>query len=125
MRRTPRILLTTLLCSLGTADALAQSGPLDARNIKPAVMLLVDTWGSMERLPATATLEESPLPTCTGNTAQDSLQKNRWALTLEALTGSFQGFTCRETDRTSAPIVSTDYDYGYYLPHMAIGTINA
>jgi type IV pilus assembly protein PilY1 len=122
MRRTPRILLATLLCSLGTADALAQSGPLDARNIKPAVMLLVDTSGSMERLPATATLDESPLPTCTGNTAQDSLQKNRWALTLEALTGSFQSFTCRETDRTSAPFVSTDYDYGYYLPHIDFGT---
>jgi type IV pilus assembly protein PilY1 len=122
MRRTPRILLATLLCSLGTADALAQGGPLDARNIKPAVMLLVDTSGSMERLPATAALDESPLPTCTGNTTQDSLQKNRWALTLEALTGSFQSFTCQETDRSSAPFMSTDYDYGYYLPHINFGT---
>jgi type IV pilus assembly protein PilY1 len=121
MRRTPRILLATLLCSLGTTDAFAQDGPLDARNIKPAVMLLVDTSGSMERLPATSASTESPLPTCTGNPTQDVSQKNRWALTLEALTGSFQNFSCRTQDRTLAPYTSTDYDYGYYLPHIDFG----
>ena len=120
MRRTQRILLTSLLASLCTAEALAQ--PVDARAIKPAVMLLVDTSGSMERLPATSGTDESPLPTCTGNTASDSLNKNRWALTIEALTGSFQSYTCRSMDRSGTGFVSTDYDYGYYLPHIDFGT---
>lgn len=122
MRRTERILLASLVASLGAADARAQSGPIDARAVRPAVMLLVDTSGSMERLPATSSSDESPLPTCTGDTAQDSLQKNRWAMTVEALTGSFQSFTCRSVERTTAPdFSSTDYDYGYYLPHIDFG----
>jgi type IV pilus assembly protein PilY1 len=120
MRRTQRILLASLLASFCSAQALAQT-PLDARAVRPAVMLLVDTSGSMERLPVTAsTAGEGAIPMCTGNTAQDNLQKNRWAMTIEALTGSFQNYTCSSVDRSTYP--ATDYDYGYYLPHIDFGT---
>jgi type IV pilus assembly protein PilY1 len=119
MRRTQHILLASVLGSLVTADALAQSGPLDARAVRPAVMLLVDTSGSMERLPATSATDDSPLPTCSGT----PVQKNRWAMTVEALTGSFQNYTCQVVDRTTTPTFTpASYDYGYYLPHIDFGT---
>lgn len=120
MSRTNTILLTSLLGSAWVGSALAQ--PLDARAVRPAVMLLVDTSGSMERLPddGSASACDDCLPTCTGNTAQDSLQKNRWAVTVEALTGSMSNYTCQAVDRSTYP--TTDYDYGYYLPHIDFRT---
>ena len=49
MSRAQSLFVTSLLVSSGVGTAAAQ--PLDARSVRPAVMLLVDTSGSMERLP--------------------------------------------------------------------------
>jgi type IV pilus assembly protein PilY1 len=99
---------------------LAQDGPLDARSIRPAVMLLVDTSGSMERIPddgSNPSCDEC-VPTCTGDTLIDRNNKTRWALTVEALTGTIQNYRCTSENRTSSNYQRSDYDYGYYLPHI-------
>lgn len=89
----------------------AQSAP-DIRNVRPTVMLLTDTSGSMERLPAcvcsTPACEEC-LPACgVGAT------RNRWATVLEAMTGSWDTFSCTQMDRSA---FAGSYDYGYFIPH--------
>src|SRR5690349_23334937 len=92
--------------------AQAQSAP-DMREIYPYLTLVIDTSGSMERLPAcTCTTPgcEECLPNCTlpnvtpGNippkdAAGHELKKNRWAVTLEALTGTFNDFQCTQLAR--------------------------
>jgi type IV pilus assembly protein PilY1 len=121
MRRTHHLLLTTLLVAASSAPALAQFGPPDAQSIRPAVMLMVDTSGSMERVPDDGTNPncDSCVPTCTGDTLIDRNNKTRWALTVEALTGTIQDYTCTSVDRSS--YANTEYDYGYYLPHIDFG----
>ena len=81
--------------------------------IGAAVAILVDTSGSMERMPNTATRVEE-MPSC-GNVDPANDERNRWSVTLEALTGSFgSDFACSIVDRAS--IARTEYDYGYHLP---------
>src|SRR5690349_19806281 len=103
-----------LLVGLGAfaaSDARAQAP--DMREIYPYLMLVIDSSGSMERLPAcTCTTPgcEECLPNCTlpnvtpGNippkdAAGHELKKNRWAVTLEALTGTFNDFQCTQLAR--------------------------
>ena len=104
--------LLLALGALHAEPALAQSAP-DMREIFPYLTLVIDTSGSMERLPACSCSTpgcEECLPSCTtGN-----FQKNRWAVTLEALTGSFNNFQCTELARIGAPF---SFDAGYYLPY--------
>lgn len=77
----------------------------------PLVLFIVDTSGSMERLArcrcTTAACSEC-LPDCR------KAERNRWAETLEALTGTFDGFGCEAQERTAENGAS--YDLGYFLP---------
>jgi type IV pilus assembly protein PilY1 len=115
MSRTQRIAMTALLAGALPSLASAQNAPADVRNIKPVVMLLVDTSGSMERL-----TDDTALPVCANNPTADADQKNRWTVTLEALTGTFSSFACREVDRSS--LATSEMDYAYYLPHFEVTT---
>lgn len=118
MRWFQRSVALSAMAAWGLASvASAQSGSaIDVRRPKPVVMLLVDTSGSMERMPGPATASTADdFPVCTG-TASDVTQKNRWAVTLEALTGTFQNFTCRKETRSEAKY-KKKYDFDYYLPH--------
>jgi type IV pilus assembly protein PilY1 len=116
MRRTKLYPLVVLVLGLVPGRASAQLA--DTRPVKPVMMLLVDTSGSMERMPSSATCDEC-LPTCSNNTAADSTQKNRWALALEALTGTFKNYACVKKDR--ATYVGA-YDQDYFLPHYDFTT---
>jgi type IV pilus assembly protein PilY1 len=116
MRSIPWIATAPLLAAAALPSLAAAQDTADVRNIKPVIMLLVDTSGSMERL-----TDNASLPVCADNPTADADQKNRWAVTLEALTGSFQNFACAEVNRNTYP--PTDMDYGYYLPHFKITTI--
>lgn len=84
-------------------------------SVAPLVMLLVDTSGSMERVPGctctTASCTEC-LPDCTAGAPA----KNRWAHVLEALTGSYESFACEALERTEE---NATYDVGYAIPHYA------
>lgn len=83
-------------------------------SMEPLVMLIVDTSGSMERKPqctcSTAACTEC-LPTCAGDTPD----KNRWTQTLEALTGTFDDFSCEALDRQGPDFT---YDADYVFPYV-------
>jgi type IV pilus assembly protein PilY1 len=118
-----------LLITLGVLHASpGRAQAPDMREIYPYLMLVIDTSGSMERLPAcacrTAGCEEC-LPNCdlandaSGQPPKDAagkeMKKNRWAVTLEALTGSFDNFQCTKLERTDSSKFT--YDFAYYLPY--------
>ncbi|MEY4512863.1 MAG: hypothetical protein RLZZ450_4985 [Pseudomonadota bacterium] len=112
--RTKLYLLVALLASALSTSAHAQTGLADTRPIKPVLMLLVDTSGSMEHMPnSTGCVDCDPI--CTPSNSQ----KNRWAITLEALTGSFDTFACTTKARSS---YVGQYDATYFLPHYDFTT---
>ena len=94
--------------------AVTSAAPSD----KPLVILVVDTSGSMERMvdcECTTPSCDECLPDCA------SSQRNRFAQTLEVLTGTFDDFACEAIDR--AGFDEDVYDHDYYLPyHRPSGT---
>lgn len=100
----------------------AQTTAPDLRAIKPFIAIVVDSSGSMERLPGCVCSTKSCtecLPDCSlpnDATGQPpAAKKNRWAVTLEALTGTFENFECRALDRETYNGVS--YDLHYFMPY--------
>jgi type IV pilus assembly protein PilY1 len=106
-----------VLCFASTASA--QKEP-DMRAIAPFVMIVADTSGSMEWRPdcQCTTTDCNCYPDCSLlNDAQQKAppgKKNRWAMLLESLTGSFTDFQCVPLTRTD-PAHFT-YDIGYPKP---------
>lgn len=109
------------------SEARAQA---DVRLIRPNVLLLLDTSGSMEWrngvvndqcfggdggacnrcvLPGGAEVSQCS-PTCPADQ-----QKNRWITALEVLTGDIQNYSCRELPRNNATTYA--YDYNYPIPY--------
>lgn len=109
---------TLMVAGLTPSPAAAQSP--DIRDIRPGVMLLVDTSGSMERMGEcvcrTPTCDEC-YPVCSGRTNQ----RNRWATVLEAMTGEWTSFTCQRQDRVGG-VYSGSFDERYYIPHFTTPT---
>jgi type IV pilus assembly protein PilY1 len=108
------------------SPALAQEP--DVRDIPPFVMLVVDSSGSMEQLPACECLSATDCTNCdpdcsaaniSGEPPKDvnghEKKKNRWAVTLEALTGKFIDFQCTPLKRTVANGMT--YDAGYTIDY--------
>ncbi len=116
------LLLGAALLVLGSGwPGRASAQPPDARAIRPLVMLLVDTSGSMELLPncvcRTPSCQEC-YPVCRNAPGDD---RNRWATVLEALTGEWSDFRCRKENRATYP--KTEYDYLYPVPHFRIVSV--
>lgn len=111
---TKRIGCTAVWLSLllSPSFALAQ----DAREIEPYFMIVVDTSMSMEQLPSCTCDPNSCvncLPHCdvpNVNGQPPANKKNRWAVALEALTGTFNNFECEAITRNDANVGSTAYD---------------
>ncbi len=105
-----------LVSLIGGWGHAASAQPPDARAIRPLVMLLVDTSGSMELLPncvcRTPACQEC-YPVCRDARGDE---RNRWATVLEALTGQWPDYRCRKEDRATYP--KTEYDYLYPVPHF-------
>lgn len=96
----------------------------DVRLIRPNLLLLVDTSGSMEWRTNTLNSEcvgrdGGPCNRTTSNgslcavTAPVAERRNRWTTALEVLTGSIENFSCVEVERTDP----AQYDYLYPIPH--------
>lgn len=99
---------------------------VDARLLRPNIMLLVDTSGSMEfRMNArddagSCTRDDggdcincsNGVPQCSGS-CPASESRNRWITAIEVLTGSINGYSCAQAPRSDA----TQYDYRYQIPH--------
>ncbi|MBK6813103.1 MAG: hypothetical protein IPG81_30365 [Sandaracinaceae bacterium] len=109
-----------LLASLvpGVSPAAAQP---DIREIRPAVMLLIDSSGSMEYVGdcecTTLTCRE-----CMTDCSDAVPARNRWANVLEVLTGEWQSYSCvtdpnRRGTGPSGTVYTGQYDEDYYLSH--------
>jgi type IV pilus assembly protein PilY1 len=117
----------TAVCLLAVMElappgrAAADETDPDLREIEPYFMLVIDTSGSMELrtdCACTSTYCEDCLPRCQtspGGGLPPISVKNRWAVTLEALTGTFQDFKCTRVQRTGTH--GATYDIDYYLPY--------
>ena len=110
-------LLGLFVAFLGPSAEVAAQSP-DIRNIRPHVMLLIDTSGSMERKPncictTPACLE--CLPVCGAGT----YEQNRWSVVAQALTGEFTPYECN-SDLRIGGIYTGEYDEGYFLPHIQL-----
>jgi hypothetical protein len=96
-------------------------GPDCATSKSPTVMLLVDSSGSMERTVDCACTTPGCmecLPDCGKH------QRNRWISMLEALTGSYDDYSCEALERTEEN--GATFDVGYFLPrHVPHGTQRA
>jgi hypothetical protein len=90
---------------------------------KPLLMLVIDTSGSMEWKPdcvCTTDACEVCLPICNGDPVTD--EKNRWAVLLEELTGTWDSFECTAVDRDGEGFT---FDSGYEIPHhrLPVGSV--
>lgn len=114
MRRIqPLAAFAMVLAWSGFVRAQEISAP-DIRDIRPVFMLLVDTSGSMERLPGGGS---GRLPICSGSPTGQN-ERNRWTTVLEALTGSWSSsdFYCEAIPRNTSAFIG-EPDYQYYLPY--------
>lgn len=107
---------------VASGDASAQTP--DVRLIRPNLLLLVDTSGSMEW--RTNTLNSDcigrdggPCNRTSTNvsmcavTAPPEERRNRWTTAIEVLTGTIENFSCQEVPRTDP----SQYDYLYPISH--------
>lgn len=119
MRSPVALVLALGLVALAAPAAAQDDGGSDLLDLRPLIMLMVDTSGSMERQITCECADDACsncLPDC--GAANDGLgrppveKQSRWMVTLEALTGEFENYQCTPMDRT----VSNDatYDLGYY-----------
>ncbi|HKP63462.1 MAG TPA: PilC/PilY family type IV pilus protein [Polyangiales bacterium] len=128
--------LRTLVCLgavlIGVGGRAHAQDP-DVRDIPPLVMLVVDSSGSMEDLPACNcpsstdcsickpdcslpnTFKEPPKKTLPSGQVIEA-KKDRWAVTLEALTGKFNDYQCEALNRVSTNGF-TGYDEKYPVPY--------
>jgi type IV pilus assembly protein PilY1 len=110
-----------------SSDANAQVAGTNSKPL-PNVLLLVDSSGSMERMPdnslPSANRNPTPQPSnvCAPGTATNP---NRWGMLLQALTGNMQPYySCDAVDRASPAFKNefriagkTVYDADYFLPY--------
>lgn len=99
-----------LILALGISYNLYSQSIIDVRDIRPDVVLLLDTSGSMEWKHDNYTY-----PNCTGQYRPNSPdEKNRWIDIVEILTGTFNNYACRVERRDDPRRI----DYGYFIPHF-------
>lgn len=90
----------------------AESIAVGTPEADPLVMIVLDTSGSMERkagCECTTTNCSECLPTC----GSEGSEKNQWTQMLEALTGTFEDFSCEAKARDDEDA----YDFGFGIPY--------
>jgi type IV pilus assembly protein PilY1 len=115
--------LTLALALIGVLPlGVAHAQEPDVRNVEPVVMLLVDTSGSMERMPGGTT---AALPVCSGS-ASGTNERNRWTTVLEALTGSWPNanYFCSAVPRNVSTEPDFNYVHPYHRPPLAVPQLN-
>lgn len=112
------VVIVGLICggpAVSNTAAQSGAGP-DVRGINPLMMLVVDTSGSMEYKTECECTSNSCVNCYPGCEKGPPYVKNRWAITLEALTGGWaNGFSCQTFPRSNS--AAFDYDFGYPIPY--------
>ena len=95
--------LASLLCAVaGLSSAILPSGPARAQDpeplaIKPNVLLIVDTSGSMEYRTGS-----DEYPTCNPDDTVAVNERSRWIEVVEALTGTIRDYSCESVPRDTS-----------------------
>lgn len=99
--------LALAMLGLGAAGHAHAQAP-DIREIRPDVILLVDTSASMDYAMSSVSGAGGQLPVCTGNAGSPS-GRSRWITLLESLTGTYSsGYYCSTIDRRTAYVGAPD-----------------
>jgi type IV pilus assembly protein PilY1 len=95
-----RALLVALLAivGIGASSQTAAAQTPDLREIRPAVVLLVDSSGSMDYAMGSASGASGRMPICTNGPGTGS-ERSRWVTLVEALNGQYQDYYCSTIDR--------------------------
>lgn len=114
----PLVALALAAVGLVAASPAAAQEP-DIRNIRPAVMLLLDSSGSMDYEMGSASGPTGSFPTCTGSVGVAN-ERNRWITLIETLTGGYNNYYCTGVDRRGYTGASDQY-YAHlsFEPHGA------
>lgn len=100
-------------CYQGICMSATERETAERLAVAPVALLLVDSSGSMERMPecqCTTPECDECLPRC------EEGEQNRWASVLAALTGEYEDFSCARVERADSS--GFTYDVGYYLPYV-------
>lgn len=97
-------LLALLLSFAGLRPALAQDP--QPTGVKPNILLIVDTSGSMEYKTGS-----DQFPTCDPDGPTSENERSRWVEVIEALTGSINEYSCEAVNRNS-----TDFAEEFAMP---------
>lgn len=117
--------LSIVVLGLISAPRVAGAQPADVRLIRPNIMVLQDTSGSMEfrnNVPNSqcGTASGGVCSVCSNGASMCSMacpadeRRNRWTTALEVLTGTINNFSCVESARVTADF---NYDYLYAYSH--------
>ena len=110
-RRITSASLIALFAALVPALAGAQAP--DLREIRPDVVLLVDTSASMDYAMGSVSGAGGQFPACTGNASSPS-GRSRWITLVESLTGTYgSNYYCTTVDRRTAYVGAPDQ----FSPH--------
>lgn len=105
-------LMATLVLGLAGTTASVRAQAPDIREIRPDVVLLVDTSSSMDYATSSVSGLGGQLPVCTGSAGSPS-GRSRWVTLLESLTGTYSGYYCSSVDRRTAYVGAPDQ----FAPH--------
>ena len=107
LRVHPIRLVVALGVALFATSGAAQQANTGAVDIKPMVIIIMDSSGSMSYLPG-----ETKIPTCSQLAGKDpaitTYFKSRDIIAKEVLTGTFADYWCRQQDRPAGR-----FDHGY------------
>ena len=103
-------LLAAALAGIVPVPAAAQEP--DIRDLRPAVMLLLDTSGSMNYAIGSSSGRSGTFPTCT-NTIGAGDTHSRWTTLVSTLTGTFENYRCESVDRRTAYPGAPDAFYAH------------
>ncbi len=113
----PRAVSFAVLLS-GLALSSSAMAQLDISPPMPNVLLLIDSSGSMERMP------DGTLPAVCGPNSTDNSDLNKWGSLVSVLTGTVKQRGCYKLDRASSAFKdefsiagTAPYDYAYTTPH--------
>lgn len=115
-RRQGSVLLMGAVAFAALLSSPAEAQAPDVRNIRPTMLVGLDTSGSMERLPGCA-CRTAACTECLPRCNPGDYQRNRWSMMLEALTGGFTSYTCSSEERVGGRYRG-EPDSRYYLPHI-------
>ncbi len=118
-----KVFYASVVTLSGVALTRPAAAQMDINPPLPNVLLLVDSSGSMEKMP------DGKLPAvCTPGKASDL---NRWGTLVSVLTGTVKNRSCYAMNRSSSAFVNeysikgyAPYDKGYHLPHHRIVSNN-